>query len=106
VVGIDIKAELRLGVLRQAPKQLIWSLHRKAAVLTDEVAVSAGRQVVRGRAMPEMGVDDHAQFLQLVEIAIDRREVHVGGLGLDLVGNVLGCAVAGAVEEHPEEQAP
>jgi hypothetical protein len=25
---------------------------------------------------------------------------------LDLVGNVLGCAVAGAVEEHPEEQAP
>ena len=77
-----------------------------AAVFAHEVAMGTGGQVVRGRTMPEMGMDDDAEPLQLLEVAIDGRQVHVGGPRLDDGGEVLGAVVARVVEDGLEEQAP
>ena len=86
-------------------EQLVRRLDRVATVFADEVAMGTGGQVVRGRPMPEMGMDDDAEPLQLLQVAIDRRQVDVGGPRLDEDGEVLGAVVAGVVEDGLEEQA-
>jgi hypothetical protein len=69
-----------------------------------KMAVGLGGQVVGGRAVAQMGVDDHAEAFELVEVPVDGREVDVGGRGLDLGGQLLGRAVMATLEETAEEE--
>jgi len=49
---------------------------------------------------------DHAEPLELLQVAIDGGEVDVGRLGLDELGQLLGAAVPRHVEQGMEEEAP
>ena len=76
------KRDLRRS--RQAFEDLVGCLDHGAALFADEVAMGPGGQVVGGRAVPEMGVDDDPEALEVVEVSIDRRDVDLGRLRLDL----------------------
>ena len=67
---------------------------------------AARGQVVRGGTVPEVRMDDDAESLELLEVAIDRRQVDVRGLRLDDRGEVLGAVMPRVVEDGLEEQAP
>ena len=56
--------------------------------------------------MPEMGVDDDPEALEIVEVPVDRRDVHLGRDGLDLGAQLLGGAVAPGIEQGPQQQDP
>ena len=78
MVRAKLEAEAPLGTLGHRLEQVVRSLDRRAAHLADEVAVGLGRQVVGRRAVPEVGVDDDAEALELLEVAIHRGGVDVG----------------------------
>ena len=61
-------------------------------------------EMVRGRTVTEMRMHHDAEALELVEVAVHRRQVHVGGARLDLRGELFGGAVARAVVEAFEQQ--
>jgi hypothetical protein len=54
----------------------------------------------------EVGVHHDTQTLELVQIAVDGGEVHVGRHALYLFGQLFGGAVGAFVEETPKENAP
>ena len=58
MVRVDREPELCLGRAGQALEQLVRSLHSGTAVVADEVGVGRGRQLIGGRAMAQVGVDD------------------------------------------------
>ena len=64
VVGVDGEAELALAVPGQAPEQLVGCLQRRPARLADEVAMGLGGQLVGGRTVPQVGVDDDPELLR------------------------------------------
>ena len=69
------------------------------------VAVDRAGQVVRGRPVAEVRVHHHAESLELLEVAVDRRDVDVGILGLDLERELLGRPVARGGEEGTQQEA-
>ena len=89
VVRVDVKPETRPSGPRQAREELGGRLDRGAALLTDQVSVRPGCQVVRRGAMSEMRVDDHPEAFQFVEVSVDGRYVNVGCLKLDRRGKLL-----------------
>jgi len=104
VVRIDVEVELRLRRPRQAQEDLVGRLDHGAALFADEMAVSTRSEMVRGGAVAEMGMDDDAQPLQVVEVAVDRRDVDIGSDGLDLGAQFLGGAVSSGIEQRVQEQ--
>ncbi len=56
--------------------------------------------------MTEMGVDDHAESLEFLEVAVYRRNVDVRRLALDLSGKILRRSVSARVEKSLEETPP
>src|SRR5581483_10038465 len=61
-----------------------------AAVAADQVhVVGVGGQVVRGRAVPEVGVRDHADLLEQLERAVNGRDVDAARGLLDLSADLL-----------------
>jgi hydrogenase nickel incorporation protein HypA/HybF len=63
-------------------------------------------QMVRSRAVSEVRVDDDAQSLQLVEVAVDGGQVDVRSLLLDLCGQVFRRVVGLGLEECPQQETP
>jgi hypothetical protein len=88
-MGVDGEPESDPSVLGQAVEQLFGYLNELPALLAHEVTVHGCGQVIRGGAMPEVGVDHDTQALQLIEVAIDGREMDVRSLGLHLGGKLL-----------------
>jgi hypothetical protein len=105
VVRVDVKPETRSSRPRQACEELGGRLDRGAAFLTDKVSVRPGCQVVRRRAMPEMGVDDHPEAFQFVEVAVDGRYVNVRSLELDSRGKLLRRVMALDLEQDAQKEA-
>lgn len=60
------------------------------------MAVCLGGQLIRRRSVSEMRVDDEADPLELVQVSVDRRQVHVGGPALNVIGQFLGAPVGSA----------
>ena len=77
--GGRCEAEPGLGRPGQTPEELVGGLDHRPAGLADEVGVGERGELVGGRAVPEVGVDDHAEVLEVLEVAVDGREVDVGG---------------------------
>ena len=75
---VDGEAEVRLRGIRQTPEHLRWGLDHDSAVCAHEVGVGLARQQVARRTVAEMTVGHDAQHFELIEIAVDRREVRVG----------------------------
>ena len=96
VAGIDAEAVVDVSAARaRVAEEILGGLEHRPAGLADQMAVGLGGQVVGGRAVAQVGVDDDPEPLELVEVAVDGREVDVGGRGLDLGGQLFGRAVAG-----------
>ena len=85
MVWVDGEPEFGPGFPGQAVEERVGDLDQLAALLAHEMPVHRCRQVIRRRTVPEMGMDDDTQPLELIEVAIDRGDVDVGSLGLDLV---------------------
>jgi hypothetical protein len=56
--------------------------------------------------MSEVRVHDHTETLQLVKVAIHRREMNVGRQHLHTGSELLGGSVSRVLEETQEQQAP
>ncbi len=68
--------------------------------------MGGGRQVVGGGPVAEAGAVDDAEPLQFLQVAVDRGQVHVGGVGADLGGQFLRAAVFLAAEQGLQQQPP
>ena len=102
MVRVDGEGELRLGRPGQATEELVGRLDHGAAHLTDEMAVGRRGEVVRGRAVAKMGVDDDAKAFELFEVPVDRRQVDIGGLVLHLGRQLLGGPMSAGGEQGPQ----
>jgi hypothetical protein len=60
-------------------------------------------EVVRGGTVAEVRVNDHAQSLEFVEVAVNRREVHVWRNTLNLFGELFSSAVRTLFEETTQQ---
>ena len=87
----------------QAPEELVRGLQGRPARLADEVAVGQGSQLVGGGAVPKVGVDDDAELLEVLQVAVDGRDVDLGRPRLYRLGQVLGTAVLARLEEHLQQ---
>ena len=83
-VGVNGEAVLRAGTADEVTEHVIGNFGHRAAFLADEVPVSGGRQVVGGGPVSQAGGINDAEPLQFLELAVDRGQVHVGGMGADL----------------------
>jgi hypothetical protein len=106
VVGVDGEAVVRLGVSGEAAEHGVGDVDRRPTLLADEVPVGRRGQVIGGRPVADVGVDHDAQALELVEVAVDGRGVHVGQLGLHGCRQLLGAPVLAGREERAEEDPP
>ena len=104
-MGIDGETEFLLGAVGQVHEQFVRRPDSLATVLAHEVAMGACGQVVRGRSVSEMGMDDNPESFQLVQVAIDRRQVDVRRFRLDDGGEILGTVVARVIEDGLDVQA-
>src|ERR1700728_1432479 len=59
VMGVDRKPQPCLDCLGQSPKEIVGSLDQGATLSADEVRVGQRGQLIRGRTMAKMGMDDH-----------------------------------------------
>jgi len=106
MVRVDLEVESGRGEARQPSKDLVGSLDHGAARLTDEMPVSSCGQMVRGWTVSEMGVDDDAQALQIVENPVDGRHVDLGRDHLDLGTELVGGPVPRRSEQSVEKEDP
>lgn len=74
------------------------------AGLAHQVVVQIVGQVVRGRPVAEVDVDDHAEISEGVEAAVDRRAVDVGVLSLDVSSQIFGGDVTRGVEQGGDDR--
>jgi len=88
----------------QTPEEIVGHVQYGATLLADEMAVRAVREVVGRRTMPDVRVHDDAETLQLLEVAIDRREVHVRHLRLHRSGQILRGGMVRRLEEDFQEE--
>ena len=105
-MGIDDEPESRLGRARQSSKQRLGGFERLSTGLAHQVAVTHRCEVICRRTVPEVRVDDHPQTLQLLEVAVNGRHVHIRSPRLDLQGQLLGCAVPVSLEQRLEKESP
>ena len=103
--GSDLEPELGQGSAGQLVEQFVRHGQRRAAVLADQVSVALSGQVVGGWAVPEVDVLDHAEPLELVEVAVDGGPVDLGVQRPHGRDELVGGTVAGSVEQTPEQQA-
>ena len=103
--GSMVNPNCALASLARPRNRRVGRLDHLPALLADEVPVRRSREVVRRGPVAKVRVDDHAQSLELVEVAIDGRKVDVGRLLLHLGRQVLRRVVALGVEQGPQQQA-
>ncbi len=103
---VDGEAESAPRTFRERAEELLWRFHRRTAALADEMTVRCRGEVISGRPVTQMRVNDHADALELVEVPVDGRHVHVGCPGLHRCGQILRGAVSRRVEERVEQLAP
>ena len=77
MIRAQLEAEPALRALRHRLEEILGRLDGRAADLADEMAVCLGGEVIGGRAVPEVGVDHHAEALELLEVPVDGGGVHI-----------------------------
>ena len=94
MMWVDGKAESRSGGARQSGEHLVGRLDGGLTAFANEVPMGSGRQVVLSRAMAKMGVNHHAEPLQLFQIAVHGGKVNLGCKSLHNLGQFLGAHVS------------
>ena len=103
MVGIDGEAQLGAGRSGQRPEQLVGRLDRLSTSLADEVCVGERGELVGGTAVSQMGMDDYAKALQLLEVPVDGGNVHVRGACANRLREFLRAQVTLGLEEDLEQ---
>jgi hypothetical protein len=106
VPRVDLEAERLLGRLTEAAEHSLGHIDATPATLTDEMGVRTPGELVRDGAVPEVGVHDDTQALELLEVPVHGREMHIGGAGLDGSRQFLGAVMTATVEEDLQERPP
>ncbi len=68
---VDGEAESCFRPAGQSEEQVVWCLDQRAALLADEMCMRLRGQLVGGRAVPEMGVHDHPEKLEVLQVPVD-----------------------------------
>jgi hypothetical protein len=100
---VDHKAVLALRRVGQGAKESLGRFHLSPAHLTDQVSVRLGGKVVRRRSVSQMRMDDDAESLEFIEIAVDRREMNVRRNPLHLFGEFFGGPMGTLFEEAAQQ---
>ena len=75
------------------------NLEHGTALFAGQVSVHRSRDVIDGRVLVEVGVDDDPQLLELFEDPVHGGGADVGLELLDLVGDLVGSLVAGGADQ-------
>ena len=105
VVRIDSEAVACFRLTDERPEQHLRYFDRFAALATDKVTVIVTREVIGRWAVSEMDMLNDAEVLQLIEIAIDSRQVDIWRDALDIGGEFFDGAVPIAFVEALEQHA-
>ena len=106
MVRVDSEAVLGSRTALQRTKELIGHFDDHTTVATDQVAVVFAREVVGGSTVAQMDVLDHTKAFQLLEVAVDRRDMDVRCSAVDLGGQLVGSAVPACLDQATDEEAP
>ena len=90
---IDREAEPLLRLPGQSPEQIVGSLDGEAAVLALKMGVCVGRKLVSRRSVAQVRVHEHANSLELLQVAINGRQMDVGCPTLHDGGHLFRCHV-------------
>lgn len=93
VMWVDGEPEPVRGLPSKIREHRFGDLDERSALFANEVAVNRTGQVVGGGAMTEMRVDHQAELFEVLEVAIDRRQMDIGRLGVHLGGKFLRSAM-------------
>ena len=93
VPRIDREAEMTPCSRGQAVEVVLGGLDHRPARFAHEMPVRLRGQVIEGRSVPEVSMDDDSEPLELVEVPVDGRQVDVGSAGLDLGSQLFGGPV-------------
>lgn len=104
VPRIDREAEVTPSSRRETLEVILGGLDHRPARLADKMPVSLRGQVIEGRPVPEVRMDDHTEPLEFVEVPVNGRQVDVRSVGLYLSGQLLGSPVPGTFEEAVHQQ--
>jgi hypothetical protein len=100
---VNHKAVLALGSGGKSAKEPFGRFHLSPTHLTDQVSVRLGRQVIRRGTVSEVRVNDNAQSLEFVEVAVNRREMNVRRNALNLFGQFFGRPMRTLFEETTKQ---
>lgn len=89
---------------REGVKETFRRFDYRPTDRTHEVTVPLGRKVVDGGAVSEVCVDDDAKPFELLEVPVDRGQIHIGGERLDFGGQVFSGAMGGVTEQTAEKE--
>ena len=103
MMRIDREAQLVAGGSGQRAKQLVGCFDRRPAFFADEMCMGERGELVRGRAVPEVGVAYHAHALKLLEVAVDGGDVHVWGASTHCLSELLCAQVTVGLEQDLEQ---
>lgn len=90
---IDCEPEVGDSSASKVREEALIDLDVGVALLADQVPMCCASQVIGRRAVPEMGVHDHAESFELLKVAVDGRDRHVRCVSLDLRRELLGSSV-------------
>ena len=101
---VDCKPEVRLGTPAKIGKETFRDLDVSLTLLTCEMPVRRACEMVRRRAVPEVGVNDYAEALELLQVPVDGRDGDVRGMSLNLGRQLLGRPVPRRLEQGADEK--
>jgi glutamate-1-semialdehyde 2,1-aminomutase len=105
VARVDGEPEAITGTFGEGSEDVLGRFDHGATGLAHEVPVGLRREVVGGGAVTEVGVHDDSETFQLIEVAVDGREVHIWCQELHLGGELLSGSVGGVLKEAAEQEA-
>ena len=104
VVWVDAKAVAVRRNICEVREDLIGSFIGRAACFANEMPVGYRCKVVGRWTMAKVRMRDDPEPLELFEVSVNRREVHVGGLLVDLARELLCGSVRWALEQAAEQR--
>jgi hypothetical protein len=105
MTGIYDKSVFPLRRGRESAKESFWRLHFPSAHLTDQVTVHLGCEVIGGRTVPQVRVNDDTPSFEFIEITVDGREMNIGRNVLNLFSEFF-CGTMRTLFEEAAKQYP
>ena len=100
MVTVEFEAVGRAKGLAQGVKVSCWDLECSLAHLAREMRVDRSGQVINGRTLAEVGMDDDPQLLELFKNAVNSRLTHFGVARLNRAGQDVRGQVPANFGEH------